>query len=61
MQVKKEVIETVQSHLQNELNKVRMKIVSNKFEIKKLAETQAILKRERKVYCDLIWVLSNRF
>jgi hypothetical protein len=59
MQVKKEVVVAVQSNLQNELDKVRSKIASNKFEIKKLAEAQALLKRERNVFCDLIWKLGQ--
>jgi hypothetical protein len=59
MQVKKEVIESVQKNLQDELRKIQVKIQSNKYEVKKLAEVQSSLKRQRKVYCDLIWSLDQ--
>ena len=59
MQVKKQAIEEVQTRLTNELNAVQSKIRNNKSAIKQMAEAQAILKRERKVICDLIYSLRT--
>ncbi|MFA5397995.1 MAG: hypothetical protein WC346_18430 [Methanogenium sp.] len=48
----------VKVKLEDELKKVQIQVNRNKYEIKKLAETQSELKRERKVLCNLIYTIT---
>lgn len=47
-------IDRVISHLENELQKVRGKIVHNRYEFRKLVDEQTVLKRERSELSALI-------
>jgi hypothetical protein len=48
----------VRVKLEDELKKVQIQVSRNKYEIKKLSEAQAELKKERKVLCNLIYTIT---
>jgi hypothetical protein len=54
MVVHKKILEDVKQRLMNDLGKVHMEINHNRYEIKKLAERQSVLKREIKEFYKLI-------
>ena len=59
MKCKEEVINNIIRRLEDDLIKCNSTIRLNKYEFKKLAEKQALLKRERVILTDLINQLKN--
>jgi hypothetical protein len=59
MNIKKAAFDMVVARLENDLQTVNTKIGHNKWDMKKLAEEQSILKRERGIITDTIWKLKN--
>ena len=54
MTLRKQVVEDIKSRLRAELGKVHMEINSNRYQIKKFAERQTVLKREVKELYKLL-------
>lgn len=59
MNVKKEVVIKISELLNNEISKIDNEIRRQKKTIKKLVETQTILKREKTKLCHLVSVLQK--
>uniref|UniRef100_A0A6M3LG68 Uncharacterized protein n=1 Tax=viral metagenome TaxID=1070528 RepID=A0A6M3LG68_9ZZZZ len=60
MNIKKAAFESVIKRLENDLASLNSKIGRNKWDMKKLAEESARMKRERGILCDLMWELRNQ-
>ena len=52
--IKKQVYNDIIRHMENDLSAAQRAIVRNKYELKKLAETQTKLKRSRGILVSLI-------
>ena len=60
MNVKKDVYERIMNMLEDQLSKIIWDIIKNTNEIKRLAEKQSVLKRERKELALLIAQYKNK-
>ena len=57
MNIKKAAYDAVYQRLENDLASLNGKIRRNRWDMKKLAEEQASMKRQRGILCDLMYEL----